>query len=150
MGDGTLRLERRWTALAGTGGALLSGANETWTTAIDGIAVGAVAPKKTVEVAVEAGHHTLLARAGQTPEPGAVVRRCPGRGRQLLLPRSQVRLAKPPCGTRQTRPLDFAQAAVSWFRRARQAQARALGARGTLRLVKIDLMVVAATWCPSL
>jgi hypothetical protein len=52
MGDGTLRLERRWTALAGTGGAALGGANKPMTIAIDGIAVGALAPKETVEVAV--------------------------------------------------------------------------------------------------
>jgi hypothetical protein len=43
MGDGTLRLERRWTALAGTGGAALGGANKPMTIAIDGSAVGAVA-----------------------------------------------------------------------------------------------------------
>jgi hypothetical protein len=62
MGDGTLTLERRWTFLdqrttLGVGG------NEPWAIAIDGTAVGAVAGKETVEVAVEPGHHTL--RLGQ-------------------------------------------------------------------------------------
>jgi hypothetical protein len=55
MGDGTLRLERRWTGLFG--------ANEQWPIAIDGAAVGSLAPKETVEVAVAPGHHTL--RLGQ-------------------------------------------------------------------------------------
>jgi hypothetical protein len=58
-GDGTLRLERRWTSLAGTGGNALAGGNKPFTIAIDGIAVGTLAPKETVEVAVEPGHHTL-------------------------------------------------------------------------------------------
>jgi hypothetical protein len=35
MGDGKLRLEPRWTALAGTSGAALAGANEPWTIAVD-------------------------------------------------------------------------------------------------------------------
>jgi hypothetical protein len=39
------------------------GGNKPVTIAIDGIAVGTLAPKETVEVAVEPGHHTL--RLGQ-------------------------------------------------------------------------------------
>jgi hypothetical protein len=69
MGDGALRLERRWTALAGTGGAALAGANKPFTIAIDGTAVGAVAPKETVEVAVEHGHHTLRLGQGRHLSP---------------------------------------------------------------------------------
>jgi hypothetical protein len=46
-------------------------------------------------------------------EPGAVVRRRRGRGRQLLLPRSQVRLATAPGGTREARSLDHPQAGVN-------------------------------------
>jgi hypothetical protein len=69
MGDGTLRLERRWTALAGTGGAVLGGAKEPWTITIDGTAVGAVAGKETVEVAVELGHHTLRLGQGRHLSP---------------------------------------------------------------------------------
>jgi len=69
MGDGTLRLERQWTALTGTGGAALAGANEPWTIAIDGTAVGALAPKETVEVAVAPGHHTLRLGQGRHMRP---------------------------------------------------------------------------------
>jgi hypothetical protein len=68
-GDGTLRLERRWTFLAGTGGAALGGANKPMTIAIDGIAVGALAPKETVEVAVAPGHHILLLSQGRHLSP---------------------------------------------------------------------------------
>jgi hypothetical protein len=69
MSDGTLRLERRWTALAGTGGAALAGANKPFTIAIDGIAVGVVTPKETVEVAVAPGHHTLRLGLGRHLSP---------------------------------------------------------------------------------
>jgi hypothetical protein len=72
MGDGTLRLERRWTALAGTGGNALAG------------------------------------------RPAAVLRCRPGRGRQLLVPRSQVRLATAPGRTRQARSLDLAETGMTW------------------------------------
>jgi len=68
-GDGTLRLERRWTFLAGTGGAALGGANKPMTIAIDGIAVGALAPKETVEVAVAPGHHMLRLSQGRHLSP---------------------------------------------------------------------------------
>lgn len=68
MGDGTLRLERRFTILdrrttLGVGG------NEPWTIAIDGTAVGAVARQETVEVAVEPGHHTLRLGQGRHLSP---------------------------------------------------------------------------------
>jgi hypothetical protein len=54
-GDGTLRLERRWTGLFG--------AAEIWPIAIDATTVGSLAPHETVDVAVAPGHHTL--RLGQ-------------------------------------------------------------------------------------
>ncbi|MGP8161391.1 MAG: hypothetical protein ACLQGJ_09270 [Candidatus Dormibacteria bacterium] len=69
MGDGTLRLERRWTALGGTGGAALAGASKPFTIAIDGTAVGAVGPQETVEVAVEPGRHTLQLGLGRHQSP---------------------------------------------------------------------------------
>ena len=69
MGDGTLRLERRRTALAWTAGAALSGANKPWTIAIDGTEVGALAPNETVEVAVAPGHHTLRLGRGRHVSP---------------------------------------------------------------------------------
>ena len=45
------------------------GGNEPWTIAIDGTAVGAVAPKETVEVAEEPGHHTLRLGQGRHLSP---------------------------------------------------------------------------------
>jgi hypothetical protein len=68
-GDGTLRLERRWTSLAGTGGNALAGGNKPFTIAIDGIAVGTLAPNETVEVAVVPGHHTLRLSQGRHLSP---------------------------------------------------------------------------------
>jgi hypothetical protein len=67
--DGTLRLERRWTFLSGTGGAALGGANNPMTITIDGSAVGALAPKETVEVAVAPGHHMLRLSQGRHLSP---------------------------------------------------------------------------------
>jgi hypothetical protein len=55
MGDGTLRLERRWNVLDRRGATFGVGGNEPWTIAIDGTALGAVAPKETVEVAWRPG-----------------------------------------------------------------------------------------------
>ncbi len=69
MGDGTLRLERRWTAPVGTAGAALTGANKPYTIAIDGTEIGAVAPKETVEVAVAPGQHTLRRGQGRHVSP---------------------------------------------------------------------------------
>jgi hypothetical protein len=69
MGDGTLKLERRWTSLAGTGGNALAGGNKPMTIAIDGTAVGTLAPKETVEVAVAPGHHTLRLEQGRHRSP---------------------------------------------------------------------------------
>jgi len=67
--DGTVRLERRWTSLAGTGGNALVGGNKPMTIAIDGIAVGEVEPSETVDVAVAPGHHTLQLRQGRHRSP---------------------------------------------------------------------------------
>jgi hypothetical protein len=69
MGDGILRQERRWNALGGAGGAALAGANKPFTVAIDGTAVGVVAPKEAVEVAVAPGHHTLRLGLGRHLSP---------------------------------------------------------------------------------
>jgi hypothetical protein len=69
MGDGTLRLERRWTSLAGTGGNALAGGNKPFTIIVDGSEVGVLAPKETVEVAVEPGHHTLRLGQGKHTSP---------------------------------------------------------------------------------
>ncbi|MHB8488657.1 MAG: hypothetical protein ACYDCS_03250 [Candidatus Dormibacteria bacterium] len=68
-GDGTLRLERRWTSLAGTGGNALAGGNKPFAITIDGIAVGTLAPEETVDVAVEAGHHTVQLSQGRHLSP---------------------------------------------------------------------------------
>jgi hypothetical protein len=68
MGDGTLRLERRWNVLDRRT-ALVVGGNEPWTIVIDGTAVGAVARQETVEVAVAPGHHTLRLRQGRQLSP---------------------------------------------------------------------------------
>ena len=69
MADGTLRLERRWTGLSGTGGNALVGGTKPLSIVVDGIAVGAVEPKETVEVAVEPGHHTLRLTQGRHMSP---------------------------------------------------------------------------------
>ena len=68
-GDGTLRLERRWTSLAGTGGNALAGGNKPYTIAIDGVPVGTLAPRETVDVAVEPGHHSLRLSQGRHLSP---------------------------------------------------------------------------------
>jgi hypothetical protein len=65
--DGTLRLERRWTALVG--GSALVGGNKPMTITIDGIAVGEVEPRETVDVAVAPGHHTLQLKQGRHRSP---------------------------------------------------------------------------------
>jgi hypothetical protein len=54
--DGTLRLVRTW------GGIGISG---QWDIAIDGIVVGSIANKETVEVDVAPGHHTLRLESGR-------------------------------------------------------------------------------------
>jgi hypothetical protein len=54
--DGTLRLVRTWGGI-GIGG--------QWDLAIDGIVVGSIANKETVEVDVAPGHHTLRLESGR-------------------------------------------------------------------------------------
>lgn len=61
MGDGTLRLERRWTGAFG--------GPDQWEISIDGTMVGSIATQETVEVAVEPGHHTLRLRQGRHLSP---------------------------------------------------------------------------------
>ena len=67
--DGTVRLERRWTSFAGSGGNALVGGNKPMTIAIDGISVGEVEPRETVDVAVAPGHHTLQLSQGRHRSP---------------------------------------------------------------------------------
>jgi hypothetical protein len=59
MSDGTIRLVRTWSGIG------IGAQNEQWNIAIDGIVVGSIANKETVEVAVEPGHHTLRLRSGR-------------------------------------------------------------------------------------
>jgi hypothetical protein len=51
VSDATVRLARTW------GGIGIGAQNEQWNIAIDGIVVGSIANKETVEVAMEPGHH---------------------------------------------------------------------------------------------
>jgi hypothetical protein len=51
--DATVRLVRTWSGIG------IGAQSEEWNIAIDGIVVGSIANKETVEVAVEPGHHTL-------------------------------------------------------------------------------------------
>ena len=99
--DATVRLVRTWSGIG------IGAQNEEWNIAIDGIVVGSIANKETVEVAVAPGHHTLASRVRQAPQRGAFVRRRAGRGRRLQMQRSEV-LATAPGGTRQQRSLDHA------------------------------------------
>ncbi|HWW08748.1 MAG TPA: hypothetical protein VNY76_00745 [Candidatus Acidoferrales bacterium] len=57
--DATVRLVRTW------GGIGIGAQNEQWNIAIDGIVVGSIANKETVEVAVEPGSHTLRLGSGR-------------------------------------------------------------------------------------
>ena len=57
--DATVRLVRTW---SGTG---IGGQGEQWNIAIDGVVVGSIANKETVEVAVEPGHRTLRLGSGR-------------------------------------------------------------------------------------
>jgi hypothetical protein len=59
VSDATVRLVRTW------GGIGIGAQNEQWNIAIDGIVVGSIANKETVEVAVEPGHHTLRLGSGR-------------------------------------------------------------------------------------
>jgi hypothetical protein len=53
MSDATVRLVRTWSGIG------IGAQSEQWNIAIDGIVVGSIANKETVEVAVAPGHHTL-------------------------------------------------------------------------------------------
>ncbi len=57
--DATVRLVRKWSGIG------IGAQNEEWNIAIDGIVVGSIANKETVEVAVEPGHHTLRLGSGR-------------------------------------------------------------------------------------
>ncbi|MFI5286378.1 MAG: hypothetical protein ACHQ4F_08660 [Candidatus Dormibacteria bacterium] len=56
--DATVRLVRKWSGIG-------IGAQSEWNIAIDGIVVGSIANKETVEVAVAPGHHTLRLGSGR-------------------------------------------------------------------------------------
>ena len=58
-GDATVMLVRRWSGIG------IGAQSEQWKIAIDGIVVGSIANKETVEVAVEPGHHTLRLGSGR-------------------------------------------------------------------------------------
>ncbi|MFZ0179734.1 MAG: hypothetical protein WAL84_07660 [Candidatus Dormiibacterota bacterium] len=58
-GDATVRLVRTWSGIG------IGAQNEDWNIAIDGIVVGSIANKETVEVAVAPGHHTLRLGSGR-------------------------------------------------------------------------------------
>ncbi len=98
--DATLRLVRAWG---------IGAHGQQWNIVIDGIVVGSIADKETVEVAVEPGHRTFRLEFEQTPQHRAFVRRCAGRGRQLPLQPSEG-LATAGGGTHQAGPVDLAQA----------------------------------------
>ena len=57
--DATIRLVRTWSGIG------IGAQNEEWNIAIDGIVVGSIANKETVEVAVAPGHHTLRLGSGR-------------------------------------------------------------------------------------
>jgi hypothetical protein len=63
VSDGTVRLVRTW------GGIGIGAQSEQWNIAIDGIVVGSIANKETVEVAVADGHHTLRLGSGRHISP---------------------------------------------------------------------------------
>ena len=57
--DATVRLARMWSGIG------IGAQREEWDIAIDGIVVGSIANKETVEVAVAPGHHTLRLGSGR-------------------------------------------------------------------------------------
>jgi hypothetical protein len=59
MGDATLRLSRTWSGIG------IGAQSEQWNIGIDGVIVGSIANKETVEVSVEPGHHTLRLGSGR-------------------------------------------------------------------------------------
>ncbi len=81
VSDATVGLVRTWSGIG------IGAQNKEWNIAIDGIVVGSIANKETVEVAVEPGHHTLglssgrhrsAARSFDVAEGEAVGFRCHG------------------------------------------------------------------------
>jgi preprotein translocase subunit SecG len=59
VSDATVRLVRAWSGIG------IGAQSEQWNIAVDGIVVGAIASKETVEVSVEPGHHTLRLGSGR-------------------------------------------------------------------------------------
>jgi hypothetical protein len=59
VSDATVRLVRAWSGIG------IGAQSEQWNIAIDGIVVGSIANKETVEVAVEPGHHALRLGSGR-------------------------------------------------------------------------------------
>ncbi len=57
--DATVRLVRKWSGIG------IGAQSEEWNIAIDGIVVGSIANKETVEVAVAPGHHTFRLGSGR-------------------------------------------------------------------------------------
>jgi hypothetical protein len=57
--DATVRLVRKWSGIG------IGAQTEQWNIAIDGIVVGSIANKETVEVAVAPGYHTLRLGSGR-------------------------------------------------------------------------------------
>ena len=59
LSDATVRLVRAWSGIG------IGAQSEQWNIAIDGIVVGSIANKETVEVDVAPGHHTLRLGSGR-------------------------------------------------------------------------------------
>ena len=59
VSDAAVRLVRTWSGIG------IGAQSEQWNIAIDGIVVGSIANKETVEVAVGPGHHTLRLGSGR-------------------------------------------------------------------------------------
>jgi hypothetical protein len=59
VSEATVRLVRTWSGIG------IGAQSEQWNIAIDGIVVGSIANKETVEVAVEPGHHTFRLGSGR-------------------------------------------------------------------------------------
>jgi hypothetical protein len=59
VSDATVRLVRTWSGIG------IGARSEQWNIAIDGIVVGSIANKETVEVAVAPGHHALRLGSGR-------------------------------------------------------------------------------------
>ena len=57
--EATVRVVRTWSGIA------IGGQGEQWDIAVDGVVVGSIASKETVEVAVGPGHHTLRLGSGR-------------------------------------------------------------------------------------